>query len=879
MIASQKISDAVTSFALKGAFPDDASSLPPVSETDLKPTIQALAEAKSRLEAEVHEINEETREEVRSWEKNAKSLQEDIVHSKKLASDLVRQSEAPETSGELVEDAEEKTDFLNREVQYSTQLYGVLKGIQQVNRLFDDVEKAKDERRVLDALRSLEKSSPLLDQIGVSRSCRVMRLLDIRYFELRSDIHTAVDSVWKELVQIDAEAGQVLIHDKLQDNESMTLSDAVIGLKAYKEVDERMEQLWRNIDAAVLTPRMDKSSSSYPKIRASGDSLELDGSAEPTVEALMADLKTFCTLVAHKLPRDLLDSLCRFMMVDLIPRLVQDWLTPAIPTSLSRIPDFDRMIEEAGELCRLLEEKGYSNYDDLQSWVDNAPNIWLGKCTETALDTVRVSLSKGIGQPRQVEKIEKHMVSMAEGKELATTGAGATAETNDWGDDWGDAWDDDDQGDGTTQEEATTGKAEEKGKAKAEEPQAAAAAEDDGADAWGWDEEAESSPIDKKQNAPAVTTDDDDSAAAWGWGDEDIEEPTEEPVAAAPSKDTRKAAPKDATRELVLKETYHISSMPEPLLELIAAILEDGAMLVKDGDRFGHVAATANGLFVLPTYVLALFRAISPHFYAIDGGGNMFLYNDAMYLAEQLSTFSTTWQRRQDLTDRAKGMLNLTGEVTTLQGFANRSYTSEMNTQKTVLRDLIGGAQSLTGQDEWEAAIEAGTARIRTMAAAWETVLARSVWSQAVGSLAEALATKLITDVVEMASIGQDEAYSIAKAITTATELDDLFLPSRLAGTPPVEDEVATTAQYAPSWLRLKYLSEVLQSNLNEVKYLWLESELSLYFTVDEVVDLIEASFEKNYRTREAIREIQARPQPLAQTTEQTHPPSTGRSK
>lgn len=150
------------------------------------------------------------------------------------------------------------------------------------------------------------------------------------------------------------------------------------------------------------------------------------------------------------------------------------------------------------------------------------------------------------------------------------------------------------------------------------------------------------------------------------------------------------------------------------------------------------------------------------------------------------------------------------------------------------------------------------------MATTWEAILARSVWSQAVGSLADALAAKLITDVMEMPSIGQDEAYSIAKAITTATELDDLFLPSKLGGTAPTGDELPNTAQYAPSWLRLKYLSEVLQSNLNEVKFLWLESELSLYFTVSEVVDLIEASFENNHRTRDTIREIQGSPQPLA---------------
>ncbi|KAL3959126.1 hypothetical protein ACCO45_007288 [Purpureocillium lilacinum] len=154
-----------------------------------------------------------------------------------------------------------------------------------------------------------------------------------------------------------------------------------------------------------------------------------------------------------------------------------------------------------------------------------------------------------------------------------------------------------------------------------------------------------------------------------------------------------------------------------------------------------------------------------------------------------------------------------------------------MNLQKTVLQDLLGGSQSLLQQDDMEAAVEAGTARIRTMAATWEPILARSVWSQAIGSLADALGTRLITD--------------------------------QTGGTAPSEDEVPATAQYAPNWLRLKYLSEVLQSNLNEVKFLWCDSELSLYFTVDEVVDLINASFEDNARTRETIREIQRKQRPM----------------
>lgn len=153
------------------------------------------------------------------------------------------------------------------------------------------------------------------------------------------------------------------------------------------------------------------------------------------------------------------------------------------------------------------------------------------------------------------------------------------------------------------------------------------------------------------------------------------------------------------------------------------------------------------------------------------------------------------------------------------------------------------------------------------MAVTWETILARSVWYQATGSLVDTVSTKIISDVMDLPSIGQDEAYNIAKLIATVTELDDLFLPSRFhnrgqASGSDVAGEIPATAQYAPSWLRLQYLSEVLQSNLRDVRYLWMESELSLYFTADEVVDLINLSFEDNARTREVLREITQNPQP-----------------
>jgi centromere/kinetochore protein ZW10 len=88
-------------------------------------------------------------------------LQEDIIRSKTIANEIILQSEGPEVTGEAIQDAEEKAEFLNREVQYSQQMHSVLRRIQHVNQLLAEVEQASRERRVLDSLRLLESAYSL----------------------------------------------------------------------------------------------------------------------------------------------------------------------------------------------------------------------------------------------------------------------------------------------------------------------------------------------------------------------------------------------------------------------------------------------------------------------------------------------------------------------------------------------------------------------------------------------------------------------------------------------------------------------------------------------------------------------------------------------
>jgi centromere/kinetochore protein ZW10 len=501
---------------------------------------------------------------------NAQSVQDDINRSKRLANDIVRQAEEPVLSGAEIQEAEDKFVFLQSELAYNQRVQGALRGIRDVNQILDQVETARDERRILDALRLLERSWAALDALPAGQGVRVRRLLDLRAFELKSNVHDVFEHVWKTLMKVDTAERTICFLAKTE-NEAMSLSDAVIGLQAYKQVDQRMSQLWHDIDQAVVGPRMDIDHPGAPGIVVEGDTLRAEGQADKSIDSLFQDLDRLFSYFTARLPQELIDSLSALMMPEVVSRIISVWLDSAVPASLQEMDKFEAIMATARQFCARLTELKLSGFNELQDWVENAPRVWLAKCRETALDTVRTRLSKGLGSPKQVERVEKQMVSRAEGQGLVAapaTAAAAAAED----DDWGAAWDDDGDQPGDQAGEPE----------QANNNEEAAGVEEDAADAWGWGEEGgETQEATKTQPKQQINADaDDDAGDAWGWGDEDA--PQDQPdrnAARRPS--TAPAAPEQ--REMTLKETYNISSMPEPVLQLIFAILEDGATLTQAG--------------------------------------------------------------------------------------------------------------------------------------------------------------------------------------------------------------------------------------------------------------------------------------------------------
>lgn len=91
-----------------------------------------------------------------SWIANAKSLQDDIEASRKLAVEVVQQAAADEHQEETIKEREIYESFLTKETNFNAQLLAALRLIEGVNGQLDKAEQLIEDRSILDALQILE---------------------------------------------------------------------------------------------------------------------------------------------------------------------------------------------------------------------------------------------------------------------------------------------------------------------------------------------------------------------------------------------------------------------------------------------------------------------------------------------------------------------------------------------------------------------------------------------------------------------------------------------------------------------------------------------------------------------------------------------------
>lgn len=698
---------------------------------------------------------------------------------------------------------------------------------------------------------------------------RIAGVLRAKTTQLKDAVVETIGECWNALIELDQLAGRITIRHEIQSRISLasitkvalivigaSLIDVhtiVTSLAELNLLESKIDELCLGFSRIILTPRLSLGpDNTLAAISVTADDIEVVGRRPDTdINILFQDLDTVIDYLSTRLPPTIAVPLSERIMPDLVTQLISNWLVPSVPPSLDGMQEFQKVLALVLKLADLVDSVGWRGKVELVDWVQQAPRVWLTKRREVSLNRVRVLLSKGLGKCKKVERIETQRLS-AEDKMFQDNGMG---------DDWNDKWSDDED-----QKNINT-KSPEK--------------DEEDASAWGLDDNLDSGVT--AAEATGVKGDGavDETEEAWGWGEDENADTSVRPGSTAkhPKKSNGRAQKpaKDSDRDVTLKELYSITALPASVLDIIKQVVSDAetlaqpryasfvptAVLTSSELLRSHlqspIAPAAAGLFSIPTLVLAMYRATAPTYYAVDASGNMYLYNDSMWLAEQLRDFTREQALRTGAkSPRAMGKVKLGPDIDSLEAFAKRAYGKEMSVQRTILGDLLDGAQGFAHcteppfASECETAVSSTIDRIRTLHGQWKGVLSQSALLQAIGSLLGTVTHKLIMDIEDMSDISEAESQRLASFCNQISKLEDLFVPDQKGG----EAAVPHTAVYTPNWLRFQYLANILESSLVDIKYLWSEGELRLEFTADELIDLIEALFADSEHRRKAIAEI-----------------------
>lgn len=825
------LSPAILSFIDHGAYPEsEAISSTHLESSNLASILEALQKEQNSAKEEIRSLSKAAAPDIDTWISRAKALQADILRSRDVAREIVAEHEQGRALKAEVEDYGQKVDLLEKEAHFNEGLTATLEQVREVNVLLERTQDAAvkgDVGPALQALADAEASLAALDSVQGSRAYDV---LQERASELKANIVETTTEFWNAIIQINHDEKTVRVHRHgfkaaVPGAAVPEIGQAaiVVAAKGLGVFDSLVQKLSRDVDKTILRPRMVRDEDGLVakiSLFRHGAGLSAAGKQDDNSnQSLFADLSTILDFLADKLPRSIAVALSSSLIPALATRLEEQYLDACIPLHISEVSSFRHTLHSVEELADQVDEFGWHGSKTLHEWVQDAPRIWLTKRREAMLGDVRDLVFAGLSERKIVERVETRLMTK---EDSAMVGGGGGRE-----DDWDTAWDEPEQ-------EATSSKAD----------------EDEDASAW---DAGDDDPLKEDENTGGEGADD-----AWGWGDAEEDASSAQPPSptatkkSQPSLSAKTNGDQPSTKhEMTLRETFTVTSIPDGILSIIQTIISDAQTLARPDFASSPISPAATALYTLPTLALAIYRATAPTAYSkVNGLGNMLIYNDASRLAD----FLRSWQADQSPGSR----LRLDNDVASLEQFAKRAYGSEMDSQRTILGDLLDGAQGFSNcttqpfKRECEGAVESVVERLRDVYGMWKGVLSEGALLQSLGSLLGTVAGKMITDIQDLGDISEADSQQLKALCDKVSVAKQLFTQQREDG----GEAQDMTFIYCPTWLKFQYLAEVLEASLADIRWMWKEGELSLEFEAEEVVELLEALFAESELRRQAVREV-----------------------
>lgn len=448
-----------------------------------------------------------------------------------------------------MEDASAKVGLIETEIAFNQAVAETLEEVQRLCQQLENGRAALANGQLTAAIGQLDSMKAAIGKDAFFTNTNVISILTLEVAQFREQIEDTLRVRWQEQLKVDRQRGEFQV---VKGDGADSLDYTIASMSQLEILSSASEKLLKDLCVAVvdpiLLPRADGKSRAV-EITDTGIYVSSEFS-ETTVSETLSRITKVLDYLRQELPQSISSELPQSLIPAVASKAISGWLSSSIPTTLEGLGNFEETLDCVMQFANTISSWGWAGMEELVSWVNQAPRLWLTRRRVDSLDSVRKVLAASKGTTKQVERVEKEQVSRADEALLENAS-----------DDWDANWDDD------KEEESTV------------EPATVAHPEDEeDVSAWGLDEDAEEEP---KLDAAVPSGDDDADDDAWGWGDDDGEEVSSgqnQPLqadAAAKLVNGGKAAQSSAPREMTLREVYTVTDIPDSILDIVRQQIHD----------------------------------------------------------------------------------------------------------------------------------------------------------------------------------------------------------------------------------------------------------------------------------------------------------------
>lgn len=492
-----------------------------------------------------------------SWITQAKQLHADIERSRHTAREIVSQHENTKPLQLKVDDAAAKVALVETEIAFNEAVRNTL---EVVDKLCQKLETGRTELRdgkVTAAIEILETTETTIRSDSLFTNTNIMSILSENVAGLRREVVDFLHTRWNDLLSVDRQQRKLCISEN---GGNVTLDVVIAGLTRLDILGPANDKLQKDLLSAIVDPILVPSIEFQSRgVRVIDSGIEVEPeTSKATVSEVLGRISQVLDYLQKSLPAPISATFSDYLVPTLSSKLISSWFSSAIPTELEKLGEFEGTLDQIVKFSQSVESLGWHGHEELVSWVNQAPRLWLTGRRVDSLDQVRKVLAASHGTTKQVERVEKEQVQADE----AMLDNGPS-------DDWDAGWDDEND------EEAN------------EKPAEPAEDEED-VSAWGLDDDAKDGAPEDKSDKAGPVEEEDDADDAWGWGDEEDEQPQKEPsepLAATKPKPTNKSeeAKDNSSREVTLRETYMVTDIPDSILDVLRRQITDSEAIAQPG--------------------------------------------------------------------------------------------------------------------------------------------------------------------------------------------------------------------------------------------------------------------------------------------------------